>query len=186
MSHSLAAKIVIDFECGQISRRQLVARLMGLGAAMATLGDSVWAQQSGSDQPKSEGGGRRSAEPPQQPPTPAAAEPTFVATGLDHIALDVTDIPRSRDFYVKHLGLKVIRGDNNALFLGQGREFFLTLFRAERPGLDHYSYAIPRYEPDAAFDRLASAGLRPRREGQRLYFPDPDGLTVQISQQRTQ
>jgi catechol 2,3-dioxygenase-like lactoylglutathione lyase family enzyme len=97
----------------------------------------------------------------------------------------VTDIPRSRDFYVKHLGLSVVRGDDNALFLGQGREFFLTLFRREKPGLNHYAYAIGRYEPDAAFAQLGAAGLRPRREGQRIYFPDPDGITVQIAQQRS-
>ncbi|MEX2317677.1 MAG: VOC family protein [Pirellulales bacterium] len=173
MSDSLATKIVKDFECGQISRRQLVARLMGLGATMASLGDTGWAQQTDAARPAGQG-----ADP--QP----AAEPTFSATGLDHIALDVTDIPRSRDFYVKHLGLTVIRGDNNALFLGQGRDFFLTLFRREKAGLHHYSYAIPRYEPDADFARLGAAGLRPRREGQRIYFPDPDGITVQISQQR--
>jgi catechol 2,3-dioxygenase-like lactoylglutathione lyase family enzyme len=99
--------------------------------------------------------------------------------------LDVVDVPRSRDFYVKHLGLRVIRGDDNALFLGQDRDFFLTLFRRERAGLNHYCYSIPRYEADAVFERLAAAGLRPRREGGRVYFPDPDGITVQIAQART-
>jgi hypothetical protein len=28
---------------------------------------------------------------------------------------------------------------------------------------------------------LADAGLRPRRTGNRVYFPDPDGLTVQVA-----
>ena len=34
----------------------------------------------------------------------ATAAPTFQATGLHHIALDVTDVPRSNEFYGKHLG----------------------------------------------------------------------------------
>jgi catechol 2,3-dioxygenase-like lactoylglutathione lyase family enzyme len=90
-------------------------------------------------------------------------------------------VPRSNEFYGKHLGLRVIRGDDNASFLGADREFFLTLFCAERPALNHYCYAIDNYDADVAMERLADAGLRPRREGNRVYFPDPDGLTVQVA-----
>ena len=77
----------------------------------------------------------------------------------------------------------MIRGDDNASFLGADRDFFLTLFRADRPGLNHYCYAIDGYDPDDAMERLAAAKLRPRREGNRVYFPDPDGLTVQVDRQ---
>ncbi len=159
----LAVKLVDDFERGRLSRRQLVARLVGLGAALATLESTGAAQDA----------------------VPATAsetdKPTFEATGLDHIALDVTDMKRSIDFYSQHLGLRVIRGDENASFLGADRDFFLTLFRAERPGLNHYCYAIDHYDADDAMERLAAASLRPRREDNRVYFPDPDGLTVQIA-----
>src|SRR3990170_4694752 len=121
MQTSLATKIVDDFEQGRLSRRQLAARLMGLGAAMAAMKGTAWAQ--------------------------ATEEATFRATGLDHIALDVTDVARSREFYVKHLGLRVLRGDDNASFLGAERDFFLTLFRADEPALNHYCYRIPTYDP---------------------------------------
>lgn len=182
MSENLATKIVEDFERGQISRRQLVGRLMSLGAAMATIsGTTAFAQQEGQAAAQPAGRGAGSARLGESDPPPAV-EPTFSATGLNHIALDVIDVARSRDFYVKHLGLRVIRGDENAMFLGQGRDFFLTLFRRERAGLHHYCYSIQRYEADAAFERLAAAGLRPRREGARIYFSDPDGITVQIGQ----
>jgi catechol 2,3-dioxygenase-like lactoylglutathione lyase family enzyme len=185
MSQILPTKIVEEFESGHISRRQLVARLMGLGAAIATSGRVAFGQEAGAAQPAAQPAGQGST--PQrpdgvQPPQPTA-EPTFQATGLNHIAIDVVDMARSRDFYIQHLGLRVIRGDDNAMFLGQGRDFFLTLFRRERAGLNHYCYNIPRFEPDAVFERLAAAGLRPRREGGRIYFPDPDGITVQIAQQ---
>jgi catechol 2,3-dioxygenase-like lactoylglutathione lyase family enzyme len=163
MQSDLAAKLIDDYEQGRLSRRQLVGRLLGLGAAMAMLEDFTRGQTAGQ-------GGAADAE-----------QATFQATGLDHIALDVTDMARSREFYIKHLGLRVIRGDENALFLGADRDFFLTLFRADRPGLNHYCYAIKKYDPDDAFERLADAGLRPRRTGNRVYFPDPDGLTVQVT-----
>jgi len=162
MSAELAEQLIEDFEQGRLSRRQLVARLIGLGAAVATFPGTGWAQ---------EAAGQRAA----------AAKPTFQAQGLNHIALDVSDVARSNEFYGKHLGLHVIRGDNNASFLGADRDFFLTLFRAERPGLNHYCYTIEKYDADDVMERLAAAGLRPRREGNRVYFPDPDGITVQLA-----
>ena len=103
------------------------------------------------------------------------------ATSLDYFALDVVDVPRSRDFYAKHLGLRVVCGDDNALFMGADRDFFLTLFRAERPQLNHYCYSIRDFNADEAVQKIRDAGLRPRREGNRVYFPDPDGLTVQVT-----
>ena len=88
---------------------------------------------------------------------------TFRATGLDHVALDVKDVPRSRDWYVKHLGLEVIRdGGEDNCFLGSGGGFFLTLFRGDEPGLNHYCYTIRDFDADRAeeifdvFQRLHS------------------------------
>ncbi|MDZ4659093.1 MAG: VOC family protein [Bythopirellula sp.] len=163
MNVNLADKIVADFENGKLSRRQLVARLMGLGAALAALENAANAQPIDAEK---------------------AIEPTFRATGLDHIALDVIDIPRSRDFYEQHLGMRVTRGDNEALFMGADGEFFLTLFRAEKPGLNHYCYGIKNFDAASAVASLRAAGINPRETGGRVYFPDPDGIEVQIARAR--
>ena len=156
MQPNMAEPLVEDFERGLLSRRQLASRLMGLGAALAAVPGAVEAGQG-------EGS-------------------TFQATGLDHVALNVTSVPRSRDFYIKHLGLKVLResGEDNC-FLGSGEGFFLTLFKGERPGLNHYCYAIKGYDADQAEEKLKAAGLKPRREGNRVYFPDADGIEVQVA-----
>src|SRR3954451_17367531 len=91
MQSDIAERLVDDFKRGLLSRRQLVSRLMGLGATLAVMQQSSSAQQAEAD------GG------------------AFQATGLDHVALNVRSVPRSRDFYVKHLGLKVTRdgGEDN-------------------------------------------------------------------------
>lgn len=156
MQPAIALTFVRDFENGLLSRRQLVSQLMGLGAALAVI------------------------------PTTAAANHveggTFNATGLNHVALNVRNVAQSRDFYVKHLGLKVIRdGGEDNCFLGNGDDFFLTLFKGEHPGLNHYCYTIKGYDPDQCEETLKAAGLKPRREGNRLYFPDVDGIEVQIA-----
>ena len=162
MITNLALKHVNNFTSGRISRRQLTTRLLGLGAALASFKHAALGQESGVA-------------------TPAATRPTFQATGLDHIALDVTDLPRPREFYQRHLGLRVIRGDDRASFLGADRDFFFTLFQADKAEMNHYCYAIEDYDAADAVARLEAAGLKPRRTGNRVYFPDPDGLTVQVA-----
>ena len=87
----------------------------------------------------------------------------------------------SRDL---HLGLKVLResGEENCFLGGGDKDFFLTLFRGEKPGLNHYCYTVRDYNADKAEEKLKAAGLKPRREGgNRLYFPDIDGITVQVA-----
>jgi len=156
MQPDIAERLVQDFERGLLSRRQLASRLMGLGAALAVMPSAALGRQ---------------------------AEPAiFQATGLDHVALNVRSVPKSRDFYIKHLGLKVTRdGGEENCFLGGGNDFFLTLFRGEKPGLNHYCYAIKGYDPDRAEEKIKAAGLKPRREGNRVYFPDIDGIEVQVA-----
>jgi catechol 2,3-dioxygenase-like lactoylglutathione lyase family enzyme len=156
MRPDFAAEIVEQFERGQISRRQLASRLMGLGATMAAMAGTA---EAGQDQ-----------------------ESTFRATGLNHVALDVRDVPRSRDFYARHLGLEVIRdGGEDNCFLGSGGGFFLTLFRGDQPGLNHYCYTIRDFDPDRAEEKLKAARLEVRRVSGRIYFNDPDGIEVQVA-----
>ncbi len=156
MHTASAERLVEQFERGLLSRRQLASHLIGLGAALAATSNAARAGQD--------------------------RKGTFQATGLDHVALDVRDVPRSRDFYVKHLGLEVVRDGGQAnCFLGAGGDFYLTLFRGDRPGLNHYCYAIKGYDPDRAEGALKAAGLTPQREANRVYFHDPDGIKVQVA-----
>src|ERR1017187_9033294 len=125
MQTDIAETLVDDFERGLLSRRQLVSRLTGLGAALAVISGAAEARE--------------------------VEDPTFAATGLNHVALNVRSVPLSRDWYIKHLGLKVVRdGGEDNCFLGGGNDFFLTLFKGERPGLNHYCYSIKGYDPDKA------------------------------------
>ncbi len=152
-----AEQIIEQFEGGQLSRRQLVTRLMGLGAAMATVSVAARAGQ--------------------------AAKTTLQATGLNHIALNVRDLKRSADFYQTHLGLKVVHKQGDFLWvLGRSDDKrFLALFRSDNPGLSHYAYTIENFDPDEVVRKLDVAGIKHRRERHGIYFSDPDGLTVQVS-----
>lgn len=153
-----------DYERGRLSRRQLIAHLAGLVAASGAVAAAS----------------ARAAQATQ--PANAADEPLFRAVDLNHIALSVSDVPRSRDFYRERLGLRELRGGERSSFLTTGKGW-LALFQGEPPGLHHYCYSVEQYEAGDAMEKLTAAGgrLNPRREGGRVYFDDPDGLTVQVA-----
>ena len=153
--HTEISKMVEDYEEGRLTRRQLVAHLTAAAAAMAAVPGLVGAQEE--------------------------AAPTFQAKSVDHVALRVTDVQRSRRFYERHLGLEVSRDNgDDSCFLNCGNDF-LALFRGDAGGLDHYSYSIDGYSAESAVQKLEAAGLVPKRRGNRVYFDDPDGIEVQVS-----
>jgi len=143
------------FTSGRMNRRELIAAMSGLVAAAAT--------------------GRA------LPAHGDEAGPTFTAKGLNHIALRVTDVARSRDFYMKHLGMTVANESlpGNCFLNFEGG--FLALFRGNEARMDHYCYSVENYSVQDAAARLRAAGIEPRIEGERIYFPDPDLHTVQLA-----
>ena len=66
-------------------------------------------------------------------------------------------------------------------FMSCGPDNFVALFSSDEPEMDHYCYSIDGYDPAEAMRKLETAGLSPRRRQDRVYFEDPDGLTVQVS-----
>ena len=110
----------------------------------------------------------------------APATSTFKGTGINHVALRVSDIGRSRAFYQEHFGVPVLRETASNCFLGLGKNF-LALFKNEKPGLDHYCYSIADYDPAAAMAKLEPLNLNARRHDDRVYFDAPDGITIQLS-----
>ena len=150
-------EILDNFERGLLTRRQLIVRLLAAGGAMSA------------------SRGMALAGPPA-----TGGQPTFEAKGLNHIALNVTDLARSRAFYEKHLGMTVMSESEHNCFMRCGRDW-IALFKADQRGLDHYCYTIDDYSPEKAVATLKKAGLEPRRRENRVYFDDPDGIEVQLA-----
>jgi catechol 2,3-dioxygenase-like lactoylglutathione lyase family enzyme len=168
--HAEITRMVDDFENGRLSRRQLIAHLTVMGAMMAGVARSAGAQSS----------------PPATAPASTSTQPsgsTFKSTGIQHIALAVSDVTISRDFYVRHLGLKVTRDGGATCFLDSGRGL-IGLYKIEqdqKPGMHHVSFSVEGFNSDDAAKRLAAAGLTPDRRGARVYFKDPDEIILQVA-----
>ena len=60
----------------------------------------------------------------------------------------------------------------------QSGKGWLALFQGEKPGLNHYCYSIANYDPTDAVAKLKAAGLTSKREGDRVYFNDPDASSA--------
>lgn len=149
-----AERLLDRFAAGRISRRQAAQALVGLAAA--TVGAPV----------------RGAAA--------SAGDPTFRATGLNHLGARVSDVERSRDFYQRLLGMTVIQDNTPGnCFLAAGENYF-GLFRSDRPAVDHFCFTVEGYSAGDAMSKLSALGLSPHRVEDRVYFDDPDGLQVQL------
>jgi catechol 2,3-dioxygenase-like lactoylglutathione lyase family enzyme len=115
--------------------------------------------------------------------------------GLDHVAITVTDLKRSRDFYAAVLGLESRYDElHEPVFMLAG-ETGLALFRVEshpgdgegRPPIRvlHVAFRVDREQFDRARAELPAAGIEPRFADHgsvhSLYFPDPDGHVVELA-----
>ncbi|WP_306370427.1 VOC family protein [Nocardiopsis sp. CC223A] len=126
--------------------------------------------------------------------------PSTLATG--HVGLNVTDLGRSRDFYVRVFGFEILgegtEEGREFAFLGREGKLLLTLWRqAEQPfdrtasGLHHLSFQVEDIEEVRAAEgvlldlavEFAYDGVVPHGEGAAsggIFFHDPDGIRLEI------
>ncbi|GGP95012.1 VOC family protein [Streptosporangium pseudovulgare] len=119
-----------------------------------------------------------------------------------HIGLNVSDLDRSRDFYVKVFGFEVVgesgREDRRFAFLGLDGTLVLTLWQQSEgrfatglPGLHHLSFQVPDIEAVRRAESVVRGlgatlhhdGVVPHGEGASsggIFFEDPDGIRLEI------
>lgn len=124
-------------------------------------------------------------------PQPGRAAPIPVS-GIDHIALRVSDLARSIAFYRDHLGGRIRSQSSDSTFLDVGSQWVAlfgrgavsTGYEATKPGVDHISFHSSQHRSlaertgvlrDHGLDPVSPAGSN------RVYFRDPDGIILQLS-----
>ena len=101
--------------------------------------------------------------------------------GINHVALYVDDLARSRDFYLEVFEAAVVREDEMACFLDVGNDNFLALFRRDPSHINHFCFTVDDYEPSSVAADLESRGLEVITREDRVFVRDPDGHLVQVS-----
>ena len=119
------------------------------------------------------------------------------ARRLGHVVLRVRDAQKSKDFYMRTLGLKLAHEDltRGTVFLSFGKEHHdLALFQpakepaadATHAGLHHVAWQLGSFEElQAAYRELKAMGFAVESTVEHnvtrsVYFPDPDGNRVEL------
>ncbi|HVY18386.1 MAG TPA: VOC family protein [Rhodopila sp.] len=111
---------------------------------------------------------------------PMKNEPVCKAQTVNHIAISVSDLARSRDWYRQTFGLRLIQESAESVLLGFG-ESMLVLRAEGTPGtISHFMFGIDDYDADKLRAQLVAADLDPQKDSDSFHVRDPDGLNVQV------
>jgi catechol 2,3-dioxygenase-like lactoylglutathione lyase family enzyme len=112
-----------------------------------------------------------------------AQDPALKAAKIDHVSIQVTDLPASVAFYQKMFGLTVVGEDkpNEIVRLGIGKTL-VSLHHKKPTGLvDHFAIGVEKFNKDAVTRSLTERGAVPEDNlDAGFHIKDPEGISVQI------
>ena len=152
---AVISNMVKRFESGAITRRELIQGL----AMLATTGATASAA--------------------------AVQERGFQATTIDHISIQVSDLPRSIAFYQNVFGLHVVSEDkpNEIVRLGLTKTRVSLHHKSPTALVDHFAIGVDKFNKEAMTRYLKQHGLNPEENlDAGFHVKDPEGISVQIVQ----
>jgi len=156
---TIISDLVKRFEGGKLTRRELIQGLAMLTAAS----------------------GAASAAAPQ-------GQAGLKTMKIDHISIQVTDLPRAIAFYQDLFGLVMVSEDKpNEIFrlgIPGTKKTLVSLHHKSPTGLvDHYAIGVDGFNKDAVTQMLKQRGLTPMEDiDAGFHVKDPEGIRVQIVQ----
>lgn len=121
--------------------------------------------------------------------SPSLAQAQAAPAGLkgmkiDHMSIQVSDLPRSVAFYEKIFGLTVVSEDkpNEIVRLGTGMRALVSLHHKSPTGLvDHFAIGVENFNKDAVTQKLKALGVDSSDNlDAGFHIVDPAGINVQI------
>jgi catechol 2,3-dioxygenase-like lactoylglutathione lyase family enzyme len=113
-----------------------------------------------------------------------APGPALKAAKIDHMSIQVSDLPRSIAFYQKIFGLTTVSEDkpNEIVRLGTGTRALVSLHHKNPTGLvDHYAIGVENFNKEAVTRELKARGVTPEDNlDAGFHIVDPEGISVQI------
>jgi catechol 2,3-dioxygenase-like lactoylglutathione lyase family enzyme len=114
----------------------------------------------------------------------ARAQPTpFTSTRIDHVSIQVADMPRSVAFYENVFGLSIVNEDRANEIVRMGTTSILVSLHHKEPTgiVDHFAIAVDGFERESATKSLAQHGLAAETNlDYGFHVRDPEGIPVQI------
>jgi catechol 2,3-dioxygenase-like lactoylglutathione lyase family enzyme len=112
-----------------------------------------------------------------------AQTPGLKAAKIDHISIQVTDLPRAVAFYQKTFGLTVVGEDkpNEIVRLGVGKTLVSLHHKSPTGVVDHFAIGVEKFNKDSVTRDLKAMGLNPEDNlDAGFHIVDPEGISVQI------
>lgn len=117
--------------------------------------------------------------------------------GLTHFTIPVTDLKRSKDFYINTIGFDFVRENKHMVFCKNQDDYFVLTYSKNKvdpnPGDEndiHTAFYVDPDEYDRAKEYLASKGVKIILDeerhgdatftGRSLYFLDPDRNVIEL------
>ena len=105
------------------------------------------------------------------------------AARIDHVSIQVTDLPRAIDFYKKVFGLTIVSEDrpNEIVRLGTNKTLVSLHHKSPTRVVDHFAIGVDNFNRDSATQTLKQFGLNPEQNiDAGFHVKDPEGISVQI------
>jgi predicted enzyme related to lactoylglutathione lyase len=156
---AIISNLLDRFEKGALTRRGLIQGLAMLTAASGAA-SAGQAQDSG-----------------------AAQNTGLKGVKIDHMSIQVTDLPRAIAFYEKVFGLTVMSEDkpNEISRLGAGK-IIVSLHHKNPTGIvDHFAIGVENFNKERVTQQLKAFGITPEENlDAGFHIKDPEGMNVQI------
>ena len=112
-----------------------------------------------------------------------AQEGGIKGTRIDHVSIQVTDLPRAVAFYEKIFGFTVVSEDkpNEIVRLGVTKPLVSLHHKSPTGLVDHFAIGVEKFNKDAVTRELKSFGITPEDNlDAGFHIKDPEGMSVQI------
>jgi len=151
---AMISNLVSRFERGALTRRELVQGLAMLTAASGTASEGQ------------------------------VADVGIKAAKIDHVSIQVTDLPRAIAFYQNLFGLTVVSEDkpNEIVRFGAAGKVLVSLHHKSPTGLvDHFAIGVEKFNKESVTRELKARGATPEENiDAGFHIKDPEGIGVQI------
>jgi len=150
---AIISNLLNRFERGAVSRRELIQSIAMLTAASGTVSDAQ---------------------------VPDAG---IKAAKIDHVSIQVSDLPRAVAFYQKMFGLTVVSEDkpNEIVRLGVGKALVSLHHKSPTGLVDHFAIGVEKFNKDVVTGQLKARGANPEDNlDAGFHIKDPEGISVQI------
>ena len=147
------SRLLDQFERGTLTRRDLIRHLAILTAAGSTA------------------------------PGLAAQASALKGAKIDHVSIQVSDLPRSIAFYQTIFGLSVLSEDkpNEIVRLGAGKVLVSLHHKNPTAVVDHFAIGVENFNKESVTRELKQRGVNPDENlDAGFHIKDPEGISVQI------